>query len=329
MPDTGAFRRPASRMQLVLAFAAVYVLWGSTYLAIRFGVETLPPFLMAGLRHSIAGILLFAWVRLSGTPAPTARQWLPAAAVGTLMLLGGNGLVSWAETRVPSGLAALIVASVPIWMTLLHGLEKRARPHGVVLLGLAAGLAGLAFLVAPGRFAGGSHVDLAGAGALLSAALFWAIGSLYARRAKLPSSTLLATSMEMLTGGAALLLTSGLLREWRGFSVAEVSTRSWLALAYLIVAGSLVGFTAYIFLLGATTPARVGTYAYVNPIVAVFFGWAFASEVVTARMVIAALAILGAVAVIIRYGGNAARKSVAREAAPEPIPEPRRAGRSS
>ena len=146
---------------------------------------------------------------------------------------------------------------------------------------------------------------------------------------KLPSSTLLATSMEMLAGGAALLLTSGLVREWRGFSFADVSARSWMALGYLIVAGSLVGFTAYIFLLGATTPARVGTYAYVNPIVAVFFGWAFASEIVTARMVIAALAILGAVAVIIRYGGQRAQKQVARELAPEPVPEPRRAGRSS
>jgi drug/metabolite transporter (DMT)-like permease len=329
MPDTGAFRRHASRTQIVLAFAAVYVLWGSTYLAIRFGVETLPPFLMAGLRHSIAGILLFSWVRLSGTPAPSARQWLPAAGVGVLLLLGGNGLVSWAQQRVPSGLAALIVASVPIWMTLLHAVEKRARPHGVVLLGLGVGLGGLAFLVAPGRFAGGTHVDLAGAGALLSAALFWATGSLYARRAKLPSSTLLATSMEMLTGGAALLLTSGLLREWKGFSFAEVSTRSWLALAYLIVAGSLVGFTAYIFLLGATTPARVGTYAYVNPIVAVFFGWAFASEIVAARTVIAALAIVGAVAVIIRYGGQRTQKEVAREAAPGALPELRRAGRSS
>ncbi len=329
MPDTGAFVRPSSRTQIVLAFAAVYVLWGSTYLAIRFGVETIPPFLMAGMRHSVAGILLFAWVRLSGTPAPAPRQWLPAAVVGALLLLGGNGLVSWAEKRVPSGLAALIVASVPIWLTLLHGLQKRSRPHGVVILGLAAGLAGLAFLVAPGKFAGGSHVDLAGAGALLSAALFWAIGSLYARRAKLPSSTLLATAMEMLTGGAALLLVSGLLQEWRGFSLGDVSTRSWLALGYLIVAGSLVGFTAYIFLLGATTPARVGTYAYVNPIVAVFFGWAFASEAVTARMVIAALAILGAVAVIIRYGGNVAKKEVAREAVPETLPEPKRAGRIS
>jgi drug/metabolite transporter (DMT)-like permease len=329
MPDTGAFRRHASKTQIVLAFAAVYVLWGSTYLGIKFGVETLPPFLMAGLRHSIAGLLLYAWVRLSGTPAPEPKQWLPAAGIGALLLLGGNGLVSWAEQRVPSGLAALIVASVPIWLTLLYGLQKRARPHGVVLLGLGVGLAGLAFLVAPGRFAGGSHVDLAGAGALLSAALFWATGSLYARRAKLPSSTLLATAMEMLTGGAALLLTSGLLREWKGFSFADVSARSWLALAYLIVAGSLVGFTAYIFLLGATTPARVGTYAYVNPIVAVFFGWAFASEVVTARMVIAALGILGAVAVIIRYGGQKTQKEVATEAAPGTLPEPRRAGRSS
>ena len=329
MPDTGAFHRPASRTRIVLAFAAVYVLWGSTFLGIKIGIETLPPFLMAGLRHSIAGVLLFAWVRLSGTPAPERRHWLPAAAVGALLLLGGNGLVSWAEKSVPSGLAALIIASVPIWLTLLHGLQKRERPHGVVLAGLGVGLAGLAFLVAPGRFAGGSHVDPAGAGALLAAALFWATGSLYARRASRPSSTLLATAMQMLTGGAALFLTSGLTGEWRGFSFAQVSSRSWLALGYLIVAGSLVGFTAYIFLLGATTPARVGTYAYVNPIVAVFFGWAFASEVVTARMVIAALAIVGAVAVIIRYGGQRARKEIAREAVPETEPELRRAGRSS
>jgi drug/metabolite transporter (DMT)-like permease len=328
MPDTGAFRRPASRSQLVLAFAAVYLLWGSTYLAIRFGVETIPPFLMAGVRHFTAGLLLFAWVRLSGTPAPKPRHWLSAAAIGGLMLLGGNGLVSWAEQRVPSGLAALIVASVPIWMTVLHGFQKRTRPHGVVILGLAAGLAGLAFLVAPGRFAGGSHVDLVGAGALLSAALFWAIGSLYARRANLPSSTLLATAMEMIAGGAILFVASGLLREWRGFSLAAVSSRSLLALAYLIVAGSLLGFTAYIFLLGATTPARVSTYAYVNPVVAVFLGWALAGEALTARTAIAALAIVGAVAVIIRFGGKA-QKEVAREASPELVLERRRAGRWS
>jgi drug/metabolite transporter (DMT)-like permease len=325
MPDSGAFRRPATRGQLVVAFAAVYVRGGSTYLAIRFGVETIPPFLMAGLRHLTAGVALFGWLRLRGTPAPERRHWGPAAAIGGLMLLGGNGLVSWAEQRVPSGLAALIVACVPIWMTLLDGIQNRRTPHGVVLAGLAAGLAGLAFLVAPGRFAGGAHVDLLGAGALMLASLLWATGSLYARRAKLPASTLMATAMEMIAGGAILIGTSTLLGEWRGFSIAEVSTRSLLALSYLIVAGSLLGFTAYIFLLGATTPARVSTYAYVNPVVAVFLGWAFAGEGVTARTVIAALAIVGSVAVIIRYGGRKVQKEVALEAAPEP----QRAGRAS
>jgi drug/metabolite transporter (DMT)-like permease len=329
MPDSGAFRRPATRAQLVVAFAAVYVLWGSTYLGIRFGVETIPPFLMAGVRHFTAGILLFGWLRLRGTPLPERRHWGPAAAIGGLMLLGGNGLVSWAEQRVPSGLAALIVACVPIWMTVLDGIQHRRRPHGVVLLGLAAGLAGLAFLVAPGKFAGGAHVDLLGAGALLTASFLWATGSLYARTAKLPASTLMATAMEMIAGGAILFGASALLGEWPGFSLAAVSSRSLFALLYLIVAGSLLGFTAYIFLLGATTPARVSTYAYVNPVVAVFLGWALAGEGVTARTVIAALAIVGSVAVIIRYGGRKVQNEVALEAAPESAAEPRRAGRAS
>lgn len=329
MPDSGAFRRPATRAQLVLAFAAVYVIWGSTYLAIRFGVETIPPFLMAGVRHLTAGVLLYAWLRVRGTPAPERRHWGPAAAVGGLLLLGGNGLVTWAEQRVPSGLAALIVACVPIWMTVLDGIQNRRRPHGTVILGLLAGLAGLAFLVAPGKFAGGTHIDLVGAGALLAASFLWATGSLYARTAKLPSSALMATAMEMIAGGAILFGASTLLGEWQGFSIADVSSRSLLALVYLIVAGSLLGFTAYIFVLGATTPARVSTYAYVNPVVAVFLGWFLAGESVTPRMAIAALAIVGSVAVIIRYGGRRAQNEVALEAAPEAVVEPRRAGGAS
>jgi drug/metabolite transporter (DMT)-like permease len=272
-------------------------------------VETIPPFLMAGLRHLTAGALLYAWVRLRGTPRPERRHWRSAAVIGGLLLLGGNGLVTWAEVRVPSGLAALIVASVPIWMTVLDGLQRRERPHGVVILGLALGLGGIAFLVAPARFAGGSRVDPLGAAALLTAALLWAIGSLLSRRVALPASTLLATAMEMIAGGAILLAVSGLAREWRGFSLAAVSTRSWLALAYLIVAGSLLGFSAYIFLLGATTPARVSTYAYVNPLVAVFLGWLLASEAVTLRTGVATLIIVAAVALIIRHG---ARRTVAR-----------------
>ena len=293
----------------MLAFAAVYVLWGSTYLAIRVGVETIPPFLMAGVRHLTAGLILLGWLRWRGTPWPERRHWPAAAIIGGLMLLGGNGLVTWAEQRVPSGLAALIVASVPLWMTLLDGIQQRERPHGVVIVGLAIGLAGLGFLVAPGNFAGGTHVDPLGAAALLAAALFWAIGSLYSRGAKLPASTLLATAMEMIGGGAILLCASALLREWRGFSPAAVSSSSLLALGYLIVAGSLLGFTAYVFLLGATTPARVSTYAYVNPVVAVLLGWAILGEAVTPRTLIAAAVIVASVALIIRHG---ARRSVAR-----------------
>ena len=300
MPETA--RRP--RVEIALAFAAVYVLWGSTYLAIRIGVETIPPFLMAGLRHLTAGVLLYAWMRLRGTPRPEARHWRSAAIVGGLLLLGGNGLVTWAEQRVPSGLAALIVASVPLWMTAIDSVLRRERPHGVVLAGLAMGLGGIGFLAAPGRFAGGGHVDPLGAVALLCAALFWAMGSLVSRRVALPSATFLATAMEMMAGGVILLAVAGATGEVGAASFSAVSARSLLALGYLVVAGSLVGFSAYIFLLGATTPARVSTYAYVNPIVAVSLGWLLAGESVTPRTLVAAAVIVAAVALIIRHGAE-------------------------
>jgi drug/metabolite transporter (DMT)-like permease len=303
-----AQRTAASRGEIALAFGAVYVLWGSTYLAIRFGVETIPPFLLAGFRHATAGLILYVWTRRRGVARPQGKHWRSAFVVGGLMLLGGNGLVTWAEQRVPSGLAALIVASVPIWMTVLDGVQRRERPHGVVIAGLLLGLGGLAFLVAPGQFAGGSRVDPLGAAALLTAALFWAIGSLHSRRAALPQSTLLATAMEMIGGGVLLFVAAAATGEWRGFSLAAVSNRSLLALAYLVVAGSLLGFTAYIFLLGATTPARVSTYAYVNPVVAVLLGWLLAGETVTPRTLVAAAVIVAAVALIIRHG---ARRAIA------------------
>jgi drug/metabolite transporter (DMT)-like permease len=318
---------PASR--ILIAFAAIYILWGSTYLAIRFAVETLPPFLMAGTRHLIAGLLLYAWNRLRGEARPKASDWRLAAVIGGLLLLGGNGLVSWAEQRVPSGLAALIVASVPLWMTVLEALQRRKAPRLAVVAGLVLGLASLAWLVAPGRFGGNGHVDALGAGALLLASLSWATGSLYSRTVRFSASTFLAVAMEMIAGGLILWGAGLALGEGARLDLSGVSGRSLWALAYLVVLGSLAGFSAYMWLLKVTTPARVSTYAYVNPIVAVLLGWTFAGEMVTLRMGLAALGIVGAVAIIIRYGGKREQEEVAREVAPETTPARLRAGEAS
>jgi drug/metabolite transporter (DMT)-like permease len=303
------------KAKLIAAFAAVYVLWGSTYLAIRFGVETIPPFLMAGTRHLTAGVLLYLWVRLRGGARPDWRHWRTATVIGAMMLLGGNGLVTWAERRVPSGLAALIVASVPLWMALLDGIHKRMRPRLPVVAGLIIGLAGLLVLVAPGNLAGKGRVDLLGAGALLLAALSWTAGSLYSRRVRLPESVLTVTAMEMIGGGSLLWGVGLALGEGSRLDLASVSTRSLLSLGYLIVFGSLIGFSAYVYLLHATTPARVSTYAYVNPIVAVLLGWALAGEAVTLRIALATVGIVAAVALIIRYGGARVPEPVRKEIA--------------
>jgi drug/metabolite transporter (DMT)-like permease len=314
VPEISAGVSP-TRAKLVLAFAAVYVLWGSTYLAIRFGVETMPPFLMAGTRHLAAGVILFLWTRVKGEPRPDGRHWATAFFIGGLMLLGGNGLVTWAEQRVPSGLAALIVASVPLWMALLDGIHKRIRPRAHVVAGLLIGLAGILLLVAPGRFAGGGRVDLVGAGALLVAALCWSTGSLFSRHARLPRSVLTSTAMQMIGGGVLLWIAGLALGEGSRLDLAAVSPRSIFSLAYLVVFGSLLGFSAYVWLLHATTPARVSTYAYVNPVVAVFLGWAFAGEALTLRIGLAAVGIIASVALIIRYGGARAKHERRKEAA--------------
>ena len=298
-----------TRAAVVAGFAAIYFLWGSTYLAIKFAVVTIPPFLMAGTRHLAAGAILYLYARRNGAPKPSLANWKAAAGIGALLLLGGNGLVSWAEQRVASGPAALIVASVPLWMVALAAAGDRRRPALPVLAGLAVGLGGIALLVLPAR--NGSHggIDPLGAGALLLAALSWSIGSLRSRRAALPHSTLLATGMEALAGGAALWIAGLAAGEGTDLRLASITARSAISLAYLVVFGSVVGFSAYVWLLKVASPERVSTYAFVNPIVAVSIGVAIGGEAITPRIAAAAGVIVGAVALILRFGKTRAAKS--------------------
>jgi drug/metabolite transporter (DMT)-like permease len=290
------------RWQVATAFAAIYLIWGSTYLAIRIAIETFPPFLMAGIRFLIAGAILYPWSKLHGAPQPSRAHWLAATVVGGLLLLGGNGGVVWAEQHVPSGLTALLIGTVPLWMVLLDWLRRNGvKPSNSVIVGLMLGFVGITLLIGPGKIAGGRQVDLVGAAVLILASLSWATGSLYSRRAQLPASPLLATAMEMLAGGALLFVAGLLAGEWTRFNLSALSLRSWLALGYLIVFGALVGFTAYIWLLRVSTPAHVSTYAYVNPVVAIFLGWAFAGEPLTARTLLAAAVIVAAVVIITTY----------------------------
>jgi len=286
-----------------LAFLAVYLIWGSTYLGIRFAIETLPPFLMAGTRFLVAGSVLYLWARRKGAAAPSGVNWITAGVVGTLLLIGGNGGVVWAETRVASGLAALLIATEPFWIVLLDWLRPGGRRPGLaVAAGLLFGFIGVGLLVSPFDLIGGGRVDALGAAAVVLASLSWAIGSLYtARGAKLPTSPTLATGMEMLIGGALFFPLSAATGEWATFSLAAVSLKSALALLYLTVFGAIVAFTAYVYLLKNTTPARASTYAYVNPVIAVVLGWAFGGEAITGRVALAAGAIIAAVVVITRH----------------------------
>lgn len=295
---TDAPVRPGTT-RIVIAFLAIYVIWGSTYLAIRFAVETLPPFLMAGVRHCVAGVILLAWVARKGRVRPTAEQWRDAAIVGLLLLLGGNGLVTWSEQWVPSGLTALLVATVPLWMALLGGvLEPATRPHALGYAGIVLGLAGVALLVEPRGELAATPRTLAGAVGVLGAALLWATGSLYSRRAKLPKDRLLSTGMQMLAGSAGLLLTGLLSGEAARVHLDAVTLKSALALLYLIGFGSIIGFTAYVWLLQVVTPSKVATYAYVNPVVAVLLGVTLGGETLGPRTILATAIIVASVVTI-------------------------------
>jgi drug/metabolite transporter (DMT)-like permease len=287
------------RARLLAAFAAVYIIWGSTYLAIRFAVETLPPLLMAGVRFLIAGSILLLWARLREGATPRKTDWRTGFIGGALLLAGGNGAVVWAEQLVPSGIAALLVAVVPVWVVVLEWLRPGGqRPRLPVFVGLALGLLGLALLVGPEALHGGGSINLIGAAVLMVGALCWALGSLYTRSAPKPVTGSIGSGTQMFAGGVCLVIVALLIGELPQLDLAHASARSLLGFAYLVTFGSLIGFTAYIYLLGHTTAAKAATYAYVNPVVAVLLGWAFASEPITARTLVAAAVILAGVAII-------------------------------
>lgn len=290
------------RRQMIvwLAFAAVYLFWGGTYLGMRVAIETIPPFIMAGSRFLIAGLLLYIWARVKGAARPGRDQWRGAAVVGALLLLCGNGVVAWAEQGVPSGIASLLIGTVPIWMIVLGMFGKNSKkPTFGTLIGIILGFTGIAILVVnPGKMAFDRGVNPLGVLAIVIASLSWAGGSLYSRKATLPNSALLSTAMQMLAGGAFLMMFATVLGEWSRFHLAQISARSIVGFGYLVFFGSIVAFNAYIWLLKNAEPAWVSTYAYVNPIVAVFLGWAVAGEKLTGSSLIAAVVIIAAVVMI-------------------------------
>lgn len=303
------------RLRLILAFAAVYVIWGSTYLGIRLAIATIPPFLMAAARFVVAGAILVVWARARGARMPTRVEWRTAAVIGFLLLLGGNGGVVWAEQRVTSSLTALIVAAEPLWVVILDWIRPGGkRPTLAVSAGLVVGFAGVALLISPSRVAGEGGVDLVGAAVLTYACVSWAIGSIYSRHAPAPASPLMATGSNMLAGSAFFLVAALATGEFARLDVAAITTRSWLALAYLTVFGALIGFTAYLWLLKNTTLAKASTYAYVNPVIAVVLGWLIAGEPMAARTLVAAAIIIAGVVTIstVQYARSGARRLFTR-----------------
>ncbi len=300
MTPAPAPETPPSRLLVLLSFAAIYVIWGSTYLAIKWVVASAPPFLAAAGRFLLAGALLMAWSTARGAAWPTRREWTGAAIVGVLLLLGGNGGVMWAGKRVPSGLSSVLIATIPVFMVVLEGvLGTGTRASNRTRLGVGVGLAGVVFLMAPSLASqGAGTIDRGGALALLSSAGLWTLGSLLARRVALPKAAASASGAEMLTGGAALLVFGLAAGEGSTLDLSAVTARAWLAWGYLVVFGSIVAFSAYSWLLSVVAPTRVGTYAFVNPVVALLLG-VVAGEALSGHTIAACLVIVAGVVLTI------------------------------
>ena len=285
--------------KVLLAFSIIYFVWGSTFLAIRIGVHEVPPFLFAGMRFLTAGLALFGWMRLRGTPWPTAREWGSVTLLAVLIFVVDYGLLFWAEQRVPSGIAAVMLATIPVFMALAEILMlKTQRLSPRLVIALLVGIVGVGVLVSRSVSFGDAPVDTLGACALIIAAISWSIASSLSKKLQLPSAKAMSSGAQMLVGGLLLVLTATALGEFRGFNVLAVSGKAWVALVYLIIAGSIIGFTAYVWLIHHESPTRVGTYAYVNPVVAVVIGYFLGGEALGARTILGTLLVLISVVVI-------------------------------
>jgi drug/metabolite transporter (DMT)-like permease len=294
-----------TRFALLAAFASIYLIWGSTYLAIVYAIQSMPPLLMLGARFGVAGLLLLGWAIWRGLELPSAREWFNASIVGTLTLGVGVGSVAWAEEWVPSGVAALLVTTVPLWIVLIEWKWRSGpRPNRYVWSGLLLGLVGILLLVNPQDANLSGSRELLGALAILVAAFVFSIGAILGRDLQLPSLPALSTATQMIGGGVALALAGLLKGEGSGLVLADITTESWLAWAYLMFFGSIVAYGSFVWLMKHVSASRVSTYAYVNPIVAVFLGWAMAGEAVTGRVLMAVLLLVGAVFLITRFGGS-------------------------
>jgi drug/metabolite transporter (DMT)-like permease len=288
-----------STWKTLLAFAIIYFVWGSTFLAIRVGVREVPPFLLAGMRFLIAGIVLYGWILLKGAQSPNRRQWLSASLLAVLIFVCDYGALFWAEQRVPSGIAAVLLATIPVFMALSEIIFLRTQRLTVRLaLASLVGIAGVAVLVNRSLSLGGAPIDRGGAIALMFASVNWSIASVLTRKLPLPSSKVMSSGAQMLIGGILLMVVSALLGEFHEFHLSAVSRAAWFSLLYLIVAGSIIGFTAYLWLIHHESPTKVGTYAYVNPVVAVLLGYFFGSEALGLRTILGTLCVLISVIVI-------------------------------